>query len=135
MLPTDLQACDMLLHNHQPAPQGTMFKEDLFDQFMFGLGERSMARVFLDFHPLLIPSAENLCPRGHPFDHIIDGYVEEWNRDHSVLWGRAHSLTTSVDSRCQFFSQLDREIRCLFRWPISLYTPKEDSFSLLRLWG
>jgi len=48
-----------LLLANQPIPHESMFDDDRFEEFHSILQGRSEARVYLDLHPLLVPSAEN----------------------------------------------------------------------------
>lgn len=56
-----------------------LFDEERFESFCSLLQGRSEARVYLDLHSLLVPSAENLYIRGwKELGNRIEGYIDLW---------------------------------------------------------
>ncbi len=75
----DRKMCDKLLLTEQPIPLDSMFDDDRFQEFCSLLHGRSEAQVYIYLHPLLVPSAENLCISGQrKFQNLIEGYNDRW---------------------------------------------------------
>lgn len=59
-----------------------MFNAEQFEKFRLLLRGQSEARIYLDLHPRLVPSVENLCIAGREeFNGLVEG--------HNDLWGKA----------------------------------------------
>lgn len=54
----DIELCKQLLSQPSDTPASTLF-EDKHQQFWSALHQRSEARLLIDLHPLLMPSAES----------------------------------------------------------------------------
>ncbi|KAI9748176.1 MAG: hypothetical protein M4579_007292 [Chaenotheca gracillima] len=75
----DRKLCRKLLCSEHPPLLDSMFQDKLFERFHNLLQGRSEARVYLDLHPLLVPSAETLFVRGNrSFHNLIQGYNDPW---------------------------------------------------------
>ena len=74
----DRNLCDRLLRENQSPPKDTMFEDDRFEEFCSLLQDRSEARVYLDLHPLLVPSAENMFVCGPTMlEYLFEGHNDE----------------------------------------------------------
>ncbi|EED22536.1 conserved hypothetical protein [Talaromyces stipitatus ATCC 10500] len=75
----DAELCERLLRQPNEIPTGTLFEDEYVDHFHNTLRNRSEARLLVDFHPLLMPSAENIYIQGsEELKHVIDGYNDPW---------------------------------------------------------
>ena len=63
-MPDDIALCERLLRRPVATPQGTLFDDEYIDRFYYALRNRSEARLLVDLHPLIMPSAENQFIRG-----------------------------------------------------------------------
>ena len=77
--PEDIALCERLLCQPIETPQGTLFDDEFIKDFHNALQNRSEARLLVDLHPLLMPSAENQFIQGKKWlRDVIDGYNDLW---------------------------------------------------------
>ena len=70
----DKTLLEKLLVTSQPKPDNSLFDDEQFEKFHSLLRGRSEARVYLDLHPLIVSSAENLYISGREeFGGLIEG--------------------------------------------------------------
>ncbi|KAK5313536.1 hypothetical protein LTR93_010840 [Exophiala xenobiotica] len=107
--------CEKLLYTHQPRPDHSLF-DDRFDKFQTLIRGRSEARVYLDLHPLLVPSVENLYISGREeFRGLIEGHNDPWpDRTYGFKW----SNFTESQRRKLHIEPLEK----------SYYTAREDIY-------
>ena len=124
----DRRMCDKLLREDQPVPQDSMFDGDRLEEFCSHLKDRSEARIYLDLHPLLVPSAENLFLRGQRnLQHLIDGYNDLWVKTIPFYKSRPQP-DHAVGVRWSAFTEIQRRKLGIEPSSISYYTAREDVF-------
>ena len=77
----DATLCAELFATSQPRPNSSLL-HDCFEQFHALLQGRSESRIYLDLHPIVVPSAENQYIEGRK---EFQGLVE----DHNDIWAKA----------------------------------------------
>jgi hypothetical protein len=88
-VPEDIQFCKRLLRQEVSIPESTMFDDQSFDEFHNVLQNRSEARLLVDLHPLLMPSAENRYIWGRrSLENVIDGYNDLWLKTNPIYGPR-----------------------------------------------
>ena len=93
--------CRDLLRKDQTIPQGTLFRDDLFEKTCQMIRGRNETMVIRDIGLLLVPSAQTLATYGAThLDHLYESVNEGWNSaipfhgtrpqpDYSVGFGRS----------------------------------------------
>lgn len=72
--------CRSLLEKTQPVPGDTLFRNDIFKTICENIHNKNEARVILDIHRLIVPSAEILAAFGAKHLNILTESVNEgWN--------------------------------------------------------
>lgn len=72
--------CRSLLEKTQPVPGDTLFRNDIFITICENIHNKNEARVILDIHRLIVPSAEILAAFGAKHLNILTESVNEgWN--------------------------------------------------------
>ncbi|KAL6240884.1 hypothetical protein RBB50_012143 [Rhinocladiella similis] len=114
--------CEKLLLTSQPKPSDSLFDDERFEKFHSLLRGRSEARVYLDLHPLIVPSAENLYLSGREeFDGLIEGHNDLWVKaipfygprpqpDHT--YGFKWSNFTEIQRRKLNIEPTENEVKC-----------------------
>jgi hypothetical protein len=75
----DIELYERLLRQPNEIPTDTLFEDKYIADFYNTLRNRSEARLLVDLHPLLMPSAENRCIQGREgLKSVIDGYNDPW---------------------------------------------------------
>ncbi|QKX63643.1 uncharacterized protein TRUGW13939_10814 [Talaromyces rugulosus] len=75
----DIELCRRLLQQPIENPQGTLLDDNFIEDFYNSLRNRSEARLLVDLHPHLMPSAENQYIQGRRWlKNVIDGYNDPW---------------------------------------------------------
>ena len=128
LIEEDLKLCERLLSENQPIPQNTMFEDDRFEEFCSHLQDRSEARVYLDLHPLLVPSAENLFIRGQrTLQYLIEGYNDRWVKA-IPFYGPRPQPDHTVGFKWSAFTELQRRKLGIEPTSKSFYTAREDIY-------
>ncbi|KAM5441680.1 hypothetical protein MferCBS31731_003361 [Microsporum ferrugineum] len=84
--PEDVALCERLLNQTAKTPRGTLFDDEFIGRFHNRLHTRSEARLLVDLHSLLVPSAENNFIRGREeLKDVIDGYNDSWLRTEPIF--------------------------------------------------
>ncbi|KIW13813.1 hypothetical protein PV08_06593 [Exophiala spinifera] len=123
----DLILCEKLLYTHQPRPDQSLF-DDRFDKFQTLIRGRSEARVFLDLHPLLVPSVENLSISGREeFHGLIEGHNDPWVKGIS-FYGPRPQPDRTYGFKWSNFTELQRRKLGIEPWEKSYYTAREDIY-------
>ncbi len=124
----DRRLCERLLREDQPILQDSMFDDNRFEEFCSHLQDRSEARVYLDLHPLLVPSAENLFVRGQrSLQHLIEGYNDRWAKA-IPFYGSRPQPDHTVGLKWSVFTELQRHKLGIEPTSKSYYTAREDIF-------
>ncbi|KIW09745.1 hypothetical protein PV08_12029 [Exophiala spinifera] len=119
--------CKKLLYTHQPRPDQSLF-DDRFDKFQTLIRGRSEARVFLDLHPLLVPSVENLYISGQEeFHGLIEGHNDPWVKGIS-FYGPRPQPDRTYGFKWSNFTELQRRKLGIEPWEKSYYTAREDIY-------
>jgi hypothetical protein len=78
LVPEDKALHEELLHTVQTKPTSPLFNSQ-YDRFHSLLRGRSESRIYLDLHPLIVPSAENLFIMGRKeFEGLVEGHNDLW---------------------------------------------------------
>ena len=124
----DREMCDRLLYENQPTPPDSMFDADRFEEFCSHLQDRSEARVYLDLHPLLVPSAENLFIRGQrTLQHLTEGYNDRWVKA-IPFYGPRPQPDHTVGFKWSAFTELQRCKLGIEPTSKSYYAAREDIY-------
>ena len=124
----DRMLCDRFLREDQPIPQGSLFDDDRFKEFCSHLQDRSEARIHLDLHPLLVPSAENLFIYGQRnLEYLIDGYNDRWVKA-IPFYGSSPQPDHTVGYRWSAFTELQRRKLDIDPTSKSYYQAREDIY-------
>jgi hypothetical protein len=103
----DVALSERLLNRSADTPHGTLFDVEFIDEFHNALQHRSEARLLVDLHPLLMPSAENLFIQGREeLKDVIDSYNDPWLKTEPIYGpkpqpGHARGLKWSTFSDSQ----------------------------------
>ena len=78
--------CQTLLDSKQIIPQGTIFRDDIFDDTCQRLRGKNEARIFKDCTPLLVPWAEAhaTLSANRDLDVAIESVNEGWNNSNPI---------------------------------------------------
>jgi hypothetical protein len=72
--------CQTLLEKEQTVPQGSLFRDDLFEKTCEKIQNRNEARVVQDVTRLIVPSAETLAILGAThLESLVESVNEGWN--------------------------------------------------------
>ena len=72
--------CQTLLEKEQTVPQGSLFRDDLFEKTCEKIQNRNEARVVQDVTRLIVPSAETLAILGAiQLESLVESVNEGWN--------------------------------------------------------
>ena len=124
----DRNLCRTLLHAHQPDPKHSMFDDSVFDRFCSLMRGRSEARLFLDLHPLLVPSAENLFISGQStLKDLTQGYNDPWVKA-IPFYGPRPQPDHTVGFKWSTFTDEQRRKLGIEPHDKSYYTAREDIF-------
>ena len=124
----DRKLCERLLRDNQPTPTDTMFEKDRFQEFCSLLQDRSEARVYLDLHPLLVPSAENIFVRGQrTLQYLVEGHNDRWIKA-IPFYGPRPQPDHMVGFKWPAFTELQRQKLGIEPTSKSFYTAREDIY-------
>jgi len=124
----DRTLCHRLLLADQPIPHESMFDDDRFEEFHSILQGRSEARVYLDLHPLLVPSAENLFISGQTtVENLVQGYNDPWVKA-IPFYGPRPQPDHTVGFRWSTFTNEQRWKLGIDPTAKSCYTAREDIY-------
>ncbi|KAJ9611864.1 uncharacterized protein PV06_11220 [Exophiala oligosperma] len=123
----DKRLCEMLLTTHQPRPDHSLF-DDRFNKFQTLIRGRSEARVYLDLHPLLVPSVENLYISGREeFHGLIEGHNDPWVKGIS-FYGPRPQPDRTYGFKWSNFTEVQRRKLRVEPLEKSYYTAREDIY-------
>ncbi|KAJ9616184.1 hypothetical protein H2204_014028 [Knufia peltigerae] len=123
----DKTLCEKLLSTHQPRPDHSLF-DDRFDKFQTLIRGRSEARVYLDLHPLLVPSVENLSISGREeFRGLIEGHNDPWVKGIS-FYGPRPQPDRTYGFKWSNFTEIQRRKLRIDPLEKSYYTAREDIY-------
>ncbi|KIW36237.1 hypothetical protein, variant [Exophiala oligosperma] len=123
----DKTLCEKLLSTHQPRPDHSLF-DDRFDKFQTLIRGRSEARVYLDLHPLLVPSVENLSISGREeFRGLIEGHNDPWVKGIS-FYGPRPQPDRTYGFKWSNFTEIQRRKLRIEPLEKSYYTAREDIY-------
>lgn len=72
--------CNNLLEKFQPAPEGSLFREESFESACQKIRNRNEERVFQDISRLIVPSAESLATLGAThLEDLVESVNQGWN--------------------------------------------------------
>ena len=124
----DQRLCQRLLLDDQAVPHNSLFDEELFESFCFLLQGRSEARVYLDLHSLLVPSAENLYISGwKELGNLIQGYNDSWVKA-VPFYGPRPQPDHTVGFKWSAFNEEQRRKLGIDPMEKSFYTAREDIY-------
>jgi hypothetical protein len=124
----DRKLCDRLLYEGHSTPQNSMFDADKFERFCSLLQGRSEARVFLDLHPLLVPSPENLFICGQKnLEYLIEGYNDRWVKA-IPFYGSRPQPDHTVGLKWLVFTEVQRRKLGIDFTSKSYYTARDDIY-------
>ncbi|QKX63199.1 uncharacterized protein TRUGW13939_10368 [Talaromyces rugulosus] len=126
--PDDIALCERLLHQPIEPPQGTLFDDEYITDFHNALQNRSEARLFVDLHPLLMPSAENQFIQGKTrLKDVIDGYNDLWVKTEPI-YGPKPQPDHARGLKWSTFSESQRRRLGIKPDEKSPYTAREDMY-------
>ncbi|KAK5246698.1 hypothetical protein LTR20_007367 [Exophiala xenobiotica] len=118
---------ERLLSTSQTPPSHSLFDER-FDKFHSLIRGRSEARVYLDLHPLLVPSAENLYISGQEeFSGLIEGHNDLWVKA-IPFYGPRPQPDHTYGFRWSNFTETQRRKLGIEPSEKSYYTAREDIY-------
>lgn len=124
----DLALCQRLLHQPVETPPGTLFDDEFIEDFHDALRNRSEARLLVDLHRLLMPSAENLFIQGKKeLKDVIDGYNDPWLKTEPI-YGPKPQPDHARGLRWSTFSDGQRRKLGIKPDEKSLYAVREDMY-------
>ena len=119
---------EKLLVLSQPVPDNSLFDDARFEKFHSLLRGRSEARVYLDLHPLIVPSAENLYISGREeFDGLIEGHNDLWVKS-IPFYGPRPQPDHTYGFKWSNFTETQRRKLNIEPTEQSLYTAREDIY-------
>ncbi|EED11653.1 conserved hypothetical protein [Talaromyces stipitatus ATCC 10500] len=108
-------------------PRG-LFDDEFIEDFHNTLRNRSEARLLVDLHPLLMPSAENLFIQGKDeLKNVIDGYNDPWLKTEPI-YGPKPQPDHARGLRWSTFSDNQRRKLGIKPGEKSLYAVREDMY-------
>lgn len=124
----DKTLSEKLLVLSQPVPDNSLFDDARFEKFHSLLRGRSEARVYLDLHPLIVPSAENLYISGREeFDGLIEGHNDLWVKS-IPFYGPRPQPDHTYGFKWSNFTETQRRKLNIEPTEQSLYTAREDIY-------
>ncbi|KAJ5100744.1 hypothetical protein N7456_006796 [Penicillium angulare] len=127
-MPDDIALCERLLHQPIATPQGTLFDDEYIDRFHYALRNRSEARLLVDLHPLIMPSAENQFIRGtQGLRDVIDGYNDPWLKTEPI-YGPKPQPDHARGLKWSVFTESQRRKLGIRPDEKSPYTAREDMY-------
>lgn len=127
LVPEDVKLCAELLSTGQPKPDNVLFHEH-FEQFHALLRGRSESRIYLDLHPLLVPSAENHCIEGRKeFQGLVEGHNDLWVKA-VPFYGPRPQPDHTFGFKWSNFTELQRRKLGIEPSERSYYTAREDIY-------
>lgn len=124
----DKELYDKLFTNVQPRIGDDLFSDAHFNPFHTNLRGRSEARICIDLHPRLVPSAENLyiCGR-EEFAGIIEGHNDPWVKAIS-FYGPRPQPDHTFGFKWSNFNEQQRQKLMIEPSEKSYYTAREDIY-------
>ncbi|KAI7976007.1 hypothetical protein EIK77_000045 [Talaromyces pinophilus] len=123
----DVALCQRLLHQPVEIPRG-LFDDEFIEEFHNALRNRSEARLLVDLHPLLMPSAENRYIQGkEELKDVIDGYNDPWLKTEPI-YGPKPQPDHARGLRWSTFSDDQRRKLGIKPDEKSLYAVREDMY-------
>lgn len=128
MAEEDKELCERLFTTTQPIVSDPLFSDDHIDRFLSNLCGRSEARIYLDLHPRLVPSVENLhiCGRGE-FAGLIEGHNDPWVKS-IPFYGPRPQPDHTYGFRWSNFTEQQRRKLMIEPTEKSYYTAREDIY-------
>jgi hypothetical protein len=124
----DIALCEQLLREPVEIPQGTLFDDECMRDFHNTLRNRSEARLLVDLHPLVMPSAENQYIRGRDaLKNVIDGYNDPWLKTEPI-YGPKPQPDHARGLKWSTFSENQRRKLGIQPEEKSPYTAREDMY-------
>ncbi|OKL55239.1 hypothetical protein UA08_09490 [Talaromyces atroroseus] len=122
----DVDLCERLLDPSVDTPRETLF--EFIKGFHDTLRNRSEARLLVDLHPLLMPSAENLRIQGREdLKDVIDGYNDPWLKTEPI-YGPKPQPDHARGLKWSTFSESQRRKLGIKPDEKSLYAVREDMY-------
>ncbi|KAJ5330568.1 hypothetical protein N7476_000351 [Penicillium atrosanguineum] len=127
-MPDDLALCERLLSQPIEPPNGTLFADKHITDFHNALQNRSEARLLVDLHPLIMPSAENQYIQGNQsLKNVIDGYNDPWLKTEPI-YGPKPQPDHARGLKWSTFSESQRRKLGIKPDEKSPYTVREDMY-------
>lgn len=127
-IPDDIALCERLLRQRILTPQGTLFDDAYIKDFHNALQNRSEARLLVDLHPLIMPSAENQFIQGKQWlKDVIDGYNDIWLKT-ELIYGPKPQPDHARALRWSMFSEYQRRKLGIRPEEKTLYAVREDMY-------
>ncbi|KAJ5348559.1 uncharacterized protein N7506_001812 [Penicillium brevicompactum] len=124
----DIALCERLLSQPIEPPTGTLLEDEYNTDFHNALQNRSEARLLVDLHPLIMPSAENQYIRGNQsLKDVIDGYNDPWLKTEPI-YGPKPQPDHARGLRWSAFSESQRRKLGIKPDEKSPYTVREDMY-------
>ncbi|KAJ5752786.1 hypothetical protein N7520_009703 [Penicillium odoratum] len=127
-MPEDIALCERLLSQPIVPPSGTLLEDEYMTAFHNALQNRSEARLLVDLHPLIMPSAENQYIQGNQsLKNVIDGYNDPWLKTEPI-YGPKPQPDHARGLRWSTFSETQRRKLGIKPDEKSPYTVREDMY-------
>jgi hypothetical protein len=127
-VPEDIALCERLLSQPIEPPSGTLLEDEYITNFHNALQNRSEARLLVDLHPLIMPSAENQYIQGNQsLKNVIDGYNDPWLKTEPI-YGPKPQPDHARGLRWSTFSETQRRKLGIKPDEKSPYTVREDMY-------
>ncbi|KAJ5976618.1 hypothetical protein N7481_010325 [Penicillium waksmanii] len=127
-VPDDIALCERLLGQPVKPPTGTLFDDLYITDFHNALRNRSEARLLVDLHPLIMPSAENQYIQGNEsLKDVIDGYNDPWLKTEPI-YGPKPQPDHARGLKWSTFSESQRRKLGIKPDEKSPYTAREDMY-------
>ena len=129
------ELCQTLLEKEQTIPQGTLFRDDLFDETCENVQGRNEAMIVRDITPLICPSAQNLRTYGaRHLNNLYETINEGWNStveyegalpqpDYSVGFGRFAFTQEQLSKLKPFVGELGSRVSTYLMATTRMYFP------------
>ncbi|KAJ5976629.1 hypothetical protein N7481_010336 [Penicillium waksmanii] len=127
-VPDDIALCERLLGQPVELPNCTLFDDAYITDFHNTLRNRSEARLLVDLHPLIMPSAENQYIQGNEsLKDVIDGYNDPWLKTEPI-YGPKPQPDHARGLKWSTFSESQRRKLGIKPDEKSPYTAREDMY-------
>ncbi|KAJ5556048.1 hypothetical protein N7513_003690 [Penicillium frequentans] len=127
-VPEDIALCQRLLNQPVDPPRGTLLEDEYITNFHNALQNRSEARLLVDLHPLIMPSAENQYIQGNQsLKNVLDGYNDAWLKTEPI-YGPKPQPDHARGLRWSTFSESQRRKLGIKPDEKSPYTVREDMY-------